>query len=79
MDFFQDAHDAIDKLKLWDFIAKDPGEGGFMFSSSPEIQSIMKEMKYIGYHSGASFGSLMRELQYFALYKRLSHTDQSNK
>lgn len=60
------AYNAINQLELWDFIKKDPGEGGFMFSNAPEITQISNKIEQFGYtgHSGASFGHTMRAMQY---------------
>ena len=63
---FEDAYKAIDSVWAgWDFVAADPGEGGFMFSSDPMSHAIQKGMKYEG-HSGASYGITMRKMQRLA-------------
>lgn len=63
----QDAYNTISALGLWDWL-KDPsipGEKGFMFLHSPEIDSICKHMAYQG-HSGSSFAWTMRTMEYIA-------------
>jgi len=62
------AHAAITQLELWDFIKKDPGQGGFMFCNAEEINLIASKIEQLGYngHSGASFGCTMRAMQYIA-------------
>ena len=62
------AHAAITQLELWNFIKKDPGEGGFMFSNAEEVKLISAKIEQLGYHghSGASFGCTMRSMQYVA-------------
>ena len=66
----QTAADAISQLELWDFVKKDPGEGGFMLSNAPEIEKISKRIDELGFkdHSGASFGITMRGMQKIALH-----------
>jgi hypothetical protein len=60
---------AITITETWDFVARDPGEGGFMFSTSPELKRIMdaaeKCTPQIG-HSGASFAWTLRHMQFIA-------------
>jgi hypothetical protein len=60
-----DAYKAITIAEAWDFVKGDPGDGGFMFSSSPYSAAITKAMKYDG-HSGASYGWTMRVMQQIA-------------
>ncbi len=62
----EDAYKAIDSVWTgWEFVERDPGEGGFMFSTSLIAEAIQKEMKYDG-HSGASYGWTMRKMQRLA-------------
>jgi hypothetical protein len=60
---------AITITETWDFVARDPGKGGFMFSTGPELKRIMaaseKCTPQIG-HSGASFALTMRHMQFIA-------------
>jgi hypothetical protein len=61
---------AITQLELWDFI-KNFSEGqSFTFSRQPEIPKIYERIQQLGYtgHSGASFGCIMRSMEYIALY-----------
>jgi hypothetical protein len=66
----QNAYKAIQISEGWDFMKADPGDGGFMFSKDPMINKIMENMDqcipYVG-HSGASFGCVMRSMQYLAI------------
>ncbi len=58
-----DAYNAITLTENWDFVKQDCNS--FMFSNSPKIWEITNKMKYTG-HSGASFGCVMRTMQYIA-------------
>ena len=62
------AHAAITQLELWNFIKKDPGQGGFTFNDTEEIKMIYSRIEELGYagHSGSSFGCIMRSMQYVA-------------
>jgi hypothetical protein len=62
------AHKAISLLELWEFVKRDPGPGGFMFSDHRETDMIYEKVEELGYtgHSGASFGSTLRTMQYIA-------------
>jgi hypothetical protein len=63
---FDDAYRAIDAVwGGWEFMERNPGEGGFMYSSDPYSAEIQKNMKYDG-HSGASYGWTMRVMQKIA-------------
>jgi hypothetical protein len=65
-EMFDDAYNAIDAVwGGWEFMERDPGEGGFMFSGDPYSAAIQKNMKYDG-HSGASYGWTMRVMQKIA-------------
>ena len=65
-DMLVNAYDAITKANAWDFVKKDCNS--FMFSSDPIIWKITEAMNELGYygHSGASFGIVLREMQYIA-------------
>jgi hypothetical protein len=60
---------AITITETWDFVSRDPGKGGFMFSDSPDLKRIMEASEkctpQIG-HSGASFALTMRHMQFIA-------------
>ncbi len=66
---YQTAHAAISQLKLWDFIKQDPGSGGFLMSTRPEISDIYYKIEENGYHghSGASFAMALRSMRFLAL------------
>ena len=61
-DFYQ----AITKAEAWEFMKQDPGEGGFMFSTTWNGEQIHRHMTTLGEHSGASYGLGMRRMQYIA-------------
>jgi hypothetical protein len=65
-EMFINAWQAISQTNLWDFIAEDINS--FMWSNDPRIQVISEKMEELGYngHSGSSFGSTMRNMQYLA-------------
>jgi hypothetical protein len=60
------AWQAITLTEMWNYIKQDIDS--FMFSNDPRIWSIHKKMEKLGYdgHSGASFGWVMRTMQYIA-------------
>lgn len=64
------AFQAINLLKLWDFIKEDPGEDGFMWSADNRINKIYYKIEELGYtgHSGCSFGITIRNMQFIAQY-----------
>ena len=66
---YKTAYDAITKLELWNYI-KDFQEESFMLSNSPNITRIYNKIEELGYygHSGASFGCIMRSMEYIAKY-----------
>jgi hypothetical protein len=65
-EMIDDAYKAIDAVSGgWEFMERDPGDGGFMFSGDPYSTAIQKNMKYNG-HSGASYGWTMRVMQRIA-------------
>jgi len=59
----KDAYDVTVSLELLDEIKNLNPEKGFMFTNSPVIDKISKNLKYDG-HSGSSFGWTMRQLEY---------------
>ena len=67
---FTTAHFAISLLELWDYMKKDPGDEGYMFSNDDEVARISDKILYLGYdgHSGASFGCVMRSMQFIAIH-----------
>ena len=60
------AWQAITQTNLWDFVSE-PIDS-FMWSSDQRIEAISEKMVELGYngHSGISFGSTMRNMQYLA-------------
>jgi hypothetical protein len=68
---YKNMHGAITQTELWDWMRRfEPEQNkGFMFSEAPEldrIQAKMAEDPISGNHSGASYGSMMRTMQYIA-------------
>ena len=72
----QNAFAAIKMSEGWDYVKGGPGDTGFMFSSHPMNNKIMTNMEicepYVG-HSGASYGCIMREMQFLATYGITEH------
>jgi hypothetical protein len=66
---YKTAYDAITQLELWHYM-KNFDEESFMFSNSPKVMCIYNKIEELGYngHSGASFGCIMRSMQYIAKY-----------
>lgn len=61
-----DAHAAVTKAEMWDYLRKaDPGEGGFLFSHDIELAAITAAMEYQG-HSGASHAWVIRQMEAIA-------------
>ena len=65
-EMFINAWHAISQTNLWDFVSE-PIDS-FMWSNDPRIEVISEKMVELGYngHSGISFGSTMRNMQYLA-------------
>lgn len=66
-EMLEDAYKAVTKANRWDFLRRTdvPGPNGFMFSDWPQMKDIDTFMEYGG-HSGASYGCVMREMEYIA-------------
>ena len=64
----RDAHEAITKCDLWDWMRSyTPQEGlGFVFTSHPNLDAINKAMKMMDDHSGGSYGWTMRQMESIA-------------
>ncbi len=62
---FTDAYQAIEKAGAWETMRSDPGERGYMFTRSAELDTIKQYMTYDG-HSGWSYGWTMRMMQRLA-------------
>ena len=78
----KDAYDAITKAEAWELMARDPGEGGYMFSTTIDLSHVHKHMRSLDSHSGASYGIMMRHMHYIAnngweAYVQL-HTNRSS-
>uniref|UniRef100_A0A6C0B064 Uncharacterized protein n=1 Tax=viral metagenome TaxID=1070528 RepID=A0A6C0B064_9ZZZZ len=75
------AHKAITELNLWEYIKRDPGPGGFLFSKDPELKHLINKIKELGYseHTRASFGSIMRIMQYISEYGYTTFKNHYNK
>jgi hypothetical protein len=78
-EMLQNAYKAIQLSEGWDFVKSGPdGDGAFMFSTDPMNYKIMANMEKckpsIG-HSGASFGHVMRNMQYLATYGQKMHKE----
>jgi len=65
-EMLQDAYDAIEKVKMWDYMKQEPGgDGGYMFTDDEELRLIHRHLKYDG-HSGFSFAWTMKTMQHIA-------------
>ena len=62
------SYEAVTQTKTWDFVKQD--QLSFMFSKDRRINLIYEKMEELGYggHSGSSFGCIMRDMQYIAVY-----------
>jgi hypothetical protein len=63
---FETAYLAITMTELWDYMKKDVKS--YMFNDDDELQRIYNKIEQLGYkeHSGASFGCIMRNMQFIA-------------
>jgi len=64
---YDTAFNAITQLELWNYMKNFSGES-FMFSKDEEVMQIYRKIEQLGYygHSGASFGCIMRTMEYIA-------------
>ena len=65
------AFKAISICELWDWIQFDPDRRSFMWNSSDESKILNTQMfkdPINGYHSGSSYGIIMRQMEYLAIY-----------
>lgn len=62
-----DMYKTVTRLELWDWLKRRdiPGDGGFMFSSHPEVKRISDATEYDG-HSGSSFAWTLRVIESIA-------------
>ena len=70
-EFLKSAHKAISLCELWNWmrIYQPPANKGFMWSKTPELDRLNQQMwkdPVNGYHSGSSYGFIMREMEYIA-------------
>ena len=69
-EFLQSAHRAITVCELWDWLSDyNPSDGGFMFTRTPELTRINKQMQkdeINGYHSGSSYAYILRNMHFIA-------------
>jgi hypothetical protein len=67
--YTEDVCQAVEKAGMWAWLRQldTPGVCGFMFSTSPEMNSIVKHMSTLEEHSGSSFGWTMRRAQHIAM------------
>ena len=84
-EFLKSAHKAISICELWNWIRiyEPPPNEGFMLSIKPELNRIKQEMwkdPINGFHSGSSFGCIMRDMEYIAKhgYENFKRTSQTN-
>lgn len=84
-EFLKSAHKAISICELWNWIRiyEPPPNEGFMLSIKPELNRIKQEMwkdPSNVFHSGASFGGIMRDMEYIAKhgYENFKRTSQTN-
>jgi hypothetical protein len=63
---FETAYQAITINELWDYMKKDVDN--YMFNRDDELRRIYNKIEELGYtgHSGASFGYIMRHMQFIA-------------
>lgn len=70
-EFLSSAYKAISICELWDWIQFDPNRRSFMLDSSNESKILQTQMfkdPINGYHSGSSYGIIMRQMEYLAVY-----------
>jgi hypothetical protein len=66
---YANAWKAVTETETWEFV-KNYDVGSFMLSTDTRVHMIASKMVELGYdgHSGSSFGSIMRVMQYIAKY-----------
>ena len=70
-DFLKSAHKAISLCELWNWmrIYEPPPNQGFMWNKTPELDKFKQQFwkdPINEYHSGSSYGFIMREMEYIA-------------
>lgn len=83
-DYLKSAHQSISECELWGWFSLYEPENGFMFSNTPEIirlQTALCNYECNSTHSGSSFGSTLRQMEYIAKhgYTQYKQTYISNK
>jgi hypothetical protein len=63
--YLSDAYNAITEAECWEHM-KNFNDESFMFSQAPFLNKIQSHMKMLDNHSGASFGCIMRQMEYIA-------------
>jgi hypothetical protein len=66
---YKNMHDAISQTELWDWMSTYSPPEGFMNSDAPEVTRInakMFEDTISQNHSGASYGCMMRAMEFIA-------------
>jgi len=63
----EDAYIAITKADAWEIMNLDPGDGGYMYSTTihPDINKVKAYMKYV-HNSISTYGLTMRSMQYIS-------------
>jgi hypothetical protein len=80
-EFLQSAHKAITNCEMWDWIRMSQVTS-FMYDNGPEMKKIRKEMDKDPinmYHSGSSYGWIMREIEYVAKYGYIKYEEACSK
>lgn len=72
-EMFLNAYQAIELTEMWNFIKQDIDS--YIWSRSDEVKIISNKMSELGYdyHSGSSFGFVMRHMQFIATNGLESH------
>lgn len=74
-DMLNDAYQAVTCTGNWDNMKNFNGES-FMFSREPWVSNIMTAMHHRDQHSGASFGLVLRTMEYIAKHGWDSYADR---
>ena len=80
-EFLQSAHKAITNCEMWDWI-RTTEIGSFIYDDGPEMKKIRNEMykdDINSYHSGSSYGFIMREIEYIAKYGYSKYKEDCSK
>ena len=82
-EFLKSAHKAISLCELWDWMRfyTPPPNTGFGRSKTPELDRINQQMwkdPINGFHSGSSYGAIMREMEFIAKHGYNSYKNTYN-